>query len=108
MSIYPMKEDRKQDHSDDPAVYGTKGSSHQSGGLLTLIGAVVTGVSFVAFVWGKRYVSANRFEGFTSAFGMSDGTYEMAQWAIPLGALGLLVGICMLIASFARSITGRK
>lgn len=78
------------------------------GGLITLFGLASAGVSFALFIWGYWYVSSNRFEGFTSAVGMSDGTYQLAQGAMVLGVLGMLFGIGVLIAGLAGSVAGRK
>ncbi len=64
--------------------------------LLRLAIAVLI-ASTVAFLWGYQYVSSHQMAGSAAAFGASDPTYTIANWAMILGALSFILGVGLLI-----------
>lgn len=69
-----------------------------SGGILiALLGLFVTGVSFLISIWGYWYIIRHQWGGLASRFGMSNGTYEIAQGATVIGLSGFILGVVLLL-----------
>lgn len=59
--------------------------------IVLLIGSVI------AMIWGDNYVSSHMLAGFAGSLGYSYSTYTMAKLAIPIGVLGFIAGVILLI-----------
>jgi hypothetical protein len=64
------------------------------------IGVLV--VSIIAVAWGYNYTSTHQLSGLANMFGSVDPTYTMANWAIGIGALGVLLGAALLIGGLVK------
>lgn len=76
-------------------------TSTGNSGLLNF-SVVVLVISAAAFVWGYWYISTHQLVGFAAAFGYQDPTYNTANGALVLGALGFVLGIGLLIAGLIK------
>jgi len=72
---------------------------------LLRLGAIVGVVSAIVFFWGTIYtnnVANSARASFVNLVGQTDATFQMATWAMYLGAIGFIAGVIMVIVGWTH------
>ncbi|MGZ8846958.1 MAG: hypothetical protein ACXW3C_10890 [Pyrinomonadaceae bacterium] len=81
------------------------GSQREKATRLATSGGILAVISALAFFWGQSYASNwSNFAkaGLSNLAGQTDATYQIAQWCVPLGAIGFIVGLVLFIVGMAQ------
>jgi hypothetical protein len=88
-----------------PSPGSSESSQHERATRLAASGGILAVISAITFFWGQSYISnwSNLAKaGLYNLAGQTDATYQIAQWCVPLGVIGFIVGLVLFIVGLSQ------
>ncbi len=104
-SPFQIAEEKHRISANQKAEKTSFNSQKQKAEKLAAFGAILAVISAIAVFWGRSYTSnfANTARaGFENLMGQTDSTYQLAQFCILFGVIGLIVGIVLFIVGMSQ------